>query len=54
MNRRDDWDDDDYMEWADRECLARQEVDRIEKSMHRRKAENYRLEENNEPVSIEG
>lgn len=39
---KDNWDDGNYMEWADQERLVRQDVEEINRSLRRRKAENYR------------
>lgn len=44
MRKRENWDDDDYMEWAESERIVRQEVAEINK-LHRRQAENYRRAE---------
>lgn len=42
MWKEPDWDDGDYMEWADQERLVRQDIDEINRDLRRRKAENYR------------
>lgn len=39
---KDNWDDGNYMEWADQERLVRQDIEEINKNLRRRKAENYR------------
>ncbi|MBA4699195.1 MAG: hypothetical protein H2212_07135 [Ruminococcus sp.] len=39
---KDNWDDGNYMEWADQERLVRQDIEEINRSLRRRKAENYR------------
>lgn len=50
MMRREDWNDDDYMDWADQERIVRQdieELDRLERMRKRRKclAEEYKERE---------
>lgn len=42
MWRQPDWDNGNYMEWADQERLVRQDIDEINRDLRRRKAENYR------------
>lgn len=58
MRKQPDWDDGDYMEWADQERLVRMELAEIrERDMRKRKAENYRAieqEEKNGRISITG
>lgn len=39
--RREDWDDDDFLDWADQERIVRQEVN----EMRRRKREKEKNEE---------
>lgn len=39
--RREDWDDDDFLDWADQERIVRQEVN----EMQRRKREKEKNEE---------
>lgn len=41
MMRREDWDDDDYLDWADQERIVRQEV----REMQRRRREKEKNEE---------
>ncbi|MDY3109287.1 MAG: hypothetical protein SOW50_04145 [Lachnospiraceae bacterium] len=41
MMRREDWDDDDFLDWADQERIVRQEVN----EMQRRKREKEKNEE---------
>ena len=41
MMRREDWDDDDFLNWADQERIVRQEVN----EMQRRKREKEKNEE---------
>ena len=49
MRKQPDWDDGDYMEWADQERLVRMELAEIrERDMRKRKAENYRAIEQEE------
>lgn len=42
MWKEPDWDDGDYMEWADQERLVRQDLEEIDRDLRRRKAESYR------------
>ena len=42
MWKEPDWDNGNYMEWADQERLVRQDLEEINKDLRRRKAENYR------------
>ena len=41
MMRREDWDDDDFLDWADQERIVRQEVN----EMKRRRREKEKNEE---------
>lgn len=41
MMRREDWNDDDYLDWADQERIVRQEV----REMQRRRREKEKNEE---------
>ena len=41
MWKEPDWDDGNYMEWADQERLVRQDLEEINRDLRRRKAENY-------------
>lgn len=41
MMRREDWDDDDFLDWADQERIVRQEV----REMQRRRREKEKNEE---------
>ena len=41
MMRREDWDDDDFLDWADQERIVRQEVN----EMQRRRREKDKNEE---------
>lgn len=41
MMRREDWDDDDFFDWADQERIVRQEV----REMQRRRREKEKNEE---------
>ena len=41
MMRREDWDDDDFLDWADQERIVRQEV----REMQRRRREKEKHEE---------
>lgn len=41
MMRREDWNDDDYLDWADQERIVRQEVN----EMQRRRREKEKNEE---------
>lgn len=41
MMRREDWDDDDFLDWADQERIVRQEVN----EMQRRRREKEKNEE---------
>lgn len=45
MRSSSDWNDGNYMEWADQERLVRQDLEEIDKDLKRRKAENYRTVE---------
>lgn len=42
MGRQPDWNDGNYMEWADQERLVRQDIEKINRDLRRRKAETYR------------
>ena len=44
MRKHRSWDDEGYMEWADRERIIRQEVRELNE-MFRRKAQNYKESE---------
>ena len=54
MKRRHSLDDEAFLDWAEQERLARQDVDEIEQKMKKRKAENYRKEEIDGRVNTEG
>lgn len=41
MWKEPDWDNGNYMEWADQERLVRQDLEEINRDLRRRKAENY-------------
>lgn len=42
MWRKPDWDDGNYMEWADQERLVRQDIEEISKDLRQRKTGNYK------------